>query len=248
MARGRSNTVFSAGFFADEGWDFAVRIALGMCASGGADAGEVLATVARIKGTDSWAPEWSARADQLEATAEHRAREGDDRGAAAAFLRAATYRALALDGLTGEQDSERLTATFRAHRASWERFVDHGDGRHVQVAVPYEDTTLPGWLLRPDASGAPRPTLVMTNGSDGAITSLWGSGAAAALERGWNAFVYDGPGQQSLLFERGVGFRHDWEAVLTPVLVALVARDDVDPDRLTAYGISQAGYWLPRAL
>ncbi|PVZ04568.1 alpha/beta hydrolase family protein [Actinomycetospora cinnamomea] len=248
MTRGRSNTVFSAGFFADEGWDFAVRIALGQCASGATDAGEVLATIARIKGADTWTTEWSARADQLQGTAEHRAEQGDERGAAAAFLRAASYWALALDGLTGEQDSERLTSTFRAHRASWERFVDCSGGRHEPVAVPYEDTTLPGWLLRPDATGTPRPTLVMTNGSDGALTSLWGSGAAAALERGWNAFVYDGPGQQSMLFERGVGFRHDWEAVLTPVVDALVGRDDVDADRLTAYGISQAGYWLPRAL
>ena len=29
-------------------------------------------------------------------------------------------------------------------------------------------------------------------------------------------FVFDGPGQQSMLFERGVPFRYDWEAVLTP--------------------------------
>jgi hypothetical protein len=88
----------------------------------------------------------------------------------------------------------------------------------------------------------------MTNGSDAPVSGLWGSGAAAALQRGWNAFVYDGPGQQSLLFERGVGFRHDWEAVLTPVVDTLEGRDDVDADQLTAYGISQAGYWLPRAL
>lgn len=248
MARGRSHTVFSAGFFADDGWDFAVRIALGQCASGAADAGEVLATIGRIGTTDSWATEWAARADHLHGTAEQRAHQGDERGAAAAYLRAATYFALALDGLTGEEDSERLTETFRAHRASWEGFVDCSAGCHVRVAVPYEDTTLPGWLLRPDDSGSSRPTLVMTNGSDGALTSLWGSGAAAALERGWNAFVYDGPGQQSMLFERGIPFRHDWEAVLTPVVDALVARDDVAQDRLTAYGISQAGYWLPRAL
>ena len=248
MVRGRSNTVFSSGFFGDDGWDFAVRIALGQCASGAADAGEVLATVARIGRAKSWTLEWSARADQLQGTGEQRALGGDERGAAAAFLRAASYWALALDGLTGEEDHERLTATFRSHRACWERFIDCSGGRHVRMAVPYEDTTLPGWLLRPDDSGAARPTLVMTNGSDGPISSLWGSGAAAALERGWNAFVYDGPGQQSMLFERGVGFRHDWEAVLTPVVDALVARDDVDAERLTAYGISQAGYWLPRAL
>jgi hypothetical protein len=68
------------------------------------------------------------------------------------------------------------------------------------------------------------------------------------VERGWNAFVYDGPGQQSVLFDQGLPFRPDWEAVLTPVVDSLVARDDVDSSKLLAYGISQAGYWLPRAL
>src|SRR3712207_8977591 len=68
------------------------------------------------------------------------------------------------------------------------------------------------------------------------------------MDRGWNAFVYDGPGQQSMLFERGTTFRPDWEAVLTPVVDALVGRPDVDATALTAYGISQAGYWVPRAL
>ena len=68
--------------------------------------------------------------------------------------------------------------------------------------MPYDGATLPGYLLRPDDSGTPRPTLIMTNGSDGAISDMWGCGAAGALARGWNAFVYDGPGQQSMLFER----------------------------------------------
>ena len=61
-------------------------------------------------------------------------------------------------------------------------------------------------------------------------------------------FVFDGPGQQSMLFERGIGFRPDWEAVLTPVIDTLVARSDVDADALLGYAISQGGYWLPRAL
>ncbi|MEZ5171540.1 MAG: hypothetical protein R3A49_12470 [Acidimicrobiia bacterium] len=40
---------------------------------------------------------------------------------------------------------------------------------------------------------------------------------------------------------------HDWEAVITPVIDFLVARDDVDPQRVALHGISQAGYWVPRA-
>ena len=60
--------------------------------------------------------------------------------------------------------------------------------------------------------------------------------------------MFDGPGQQSMLFERGVPFRYDWEAVLTPVIDVLVARPDVDASALTGYGISQGGYWITRAV
>jgi hypothetical protein len=55
-------------------------------------------------------------------------------------------------------------------------------------------------------------------------------------------------GQQSMLFERGVPFRSDWEAVLTPVIDFLAGRSDVDASALTGYGISQGGYWITRAL
>jgi Prolyl oligopeptidase family len=60
--------------------------------------------------------------------------------------------------------------------------------------------------------------------------------------------LFEGPGQQSMLFERDIPFRHDWEEVLTQVVDFVLARDDVDADRLCLYGVSQAGYWVPRAL
>jgi hypothetical protein len=51
-----------------------------------------------------------------------------------------------------------------------------------------------------------------------------------------------------MLFNHGIPFRHDWEAVLTPVVNSLIGRPDVDASALFAYGISQAGYWVTRAL
>jgi hypothetical protein len=36
--------------------------------------------------------------------------------------------------------------------------------------------------------------------------------------------------------------------VITPVVDFLLVRPDVDPARIVLYGISQAGYWVPRAL
>jgi hypothetical protein len=108
-----------------------------------------------------------------------------------------------------------LTPTFAAQQLMWEAYVDASEGRFVPLDVSYEDTTLPGYLLRPDTSGRARPTLVLTNGSDGSLAGLVGYAAAEAPAQDWNAFLYDGPGQQSMLFLRGVPFRPDWEAVLT---------------------------------
>jgi alpha-beta hydrolase superfamily lysophospholipase len=88
----------------------------------------------------------------------------------------------------------------------------------------------------------------MNNGSDGPVTSIWPPVSAGGLARGYNVLIFDGPGQQSMLFERDVPFRHDWEHVITPVVDFLLARTDVDPARIALYGISQGGYWVPRAL
>jgi hypothetical protein len=165
-----------------------------------------------------------------------------------AFLAAAEYYAKALVFVDGLADQSVLMPTFREHRDCWEKVVDASAGRFVRVQVPYEDITMPGYLLRPDASGTARPTLVVTNGSDGSLPGLLGYGGAEALKRGWNVFLFDGPGQQSMLFDRGIPFRHDWEAVLTPVIDFLAARPDVDASALIGYAISQGGYWITRAV
>lgn len=235
-------------FFKNPALDFQARGLLGRAVSGCTEVGEVLGTLPRIRKAVQWGPEWAITATRVRSIAAQCLAAGHSVSAAGAYLRAATYFAASVDGYTTQPDSPQLLESFRAHRACWDAFIDCSGGAHVRLQVPYEGTTLPGYLLRPDASGAKRRTFVMTNGSDGAISDMWGSGAFAALARGYNVALYDGPGQQSTLFERGMKFRHDWEAVLTPVVDTLVTRADVDTSRLAAYGLSQAGYWLPRAL
>jgi len=238
------------GFFKDADFDYEARIALGSVVSGIGDAGLVLATLDRVTDGDpqSWFDVWTAVAADLAARGEQALGRGHLATASWAFLAAADHYAKALVFVDGLADQSVLLPTFRTHRACWEQVIDASAGRFVRVPVPYEGTTLPGYLLRPDASGTARPTLVMTNGSDESLPSLFHSGAGEALARGWNVFVFDGPGQQSMLFERGVPFRYDWEAVLTPVIDVLVARPDVDASALTGYGVSQGGYWITRAV
>ena len=196
----------------------------------------------------SWFDAWTDVAADLAARGEEALGRGHLATASWALLAASEFYSKALAFVDGLADQSVLLPTFRQGRACWEQIIDTSAGRFVRVQVPYEDTTLPGYLLRPDASGAARPTLVITNGSDESLPGLFGNGAAAGLARGWNVFVYDGPGQQSMLFKRGVPFRYDWEAVLTPVIDALVGRPDVDASALTGYGVSQGGYWIPRAI
>ena len=244
-----SHEVYTAGFY-DSGWDFTVRMMLGKAARGGADIGEVLATIADVPAGDgrAWFAGWLGLGTRIADIADIAAQQGHRVSAARAYLRAANYLAVATNAIACLDDTTDLLPTFSAHRAAWEGFVAMAAWRVERVDIPYEGTSMPGWLFHPDSSVTPRPTLVINNGSDGSISSVWCAAAEGGLDRGYRVLLFDGPGQQSMFFERDIPFRPDWEKVLTPVVDYLLARPDVDPAKLAVYGISQGGYWVPRAL
>ncbi|MGI1848497.1 alpha/beta hydrolase family protein [Rhodococcus sp. SJ] len=243
---------FTAGFYRDEDFDFDVRFLLGQAVHGAADVGEVLATIAPLgeKDHEKWFDAWVALGTRVRRLADASAEAGHAVSAAGAYLRAATYFATAVNSVDGLGDDGPLLPTFRQHRTAWDRFVETTPHPAERVDIPYEDGFLPGYLLRPlgEETREPRPTLILNNGSDGPISSLWTAAGAGALARGYNVLFFDGPGQQSMLFERGVPFRHDWEAVITPIVDFLLRYPEVDDSRIALYGISQGGYWVPRAL
>ena len=218
------------GFFADEGFDFLTRSMIGYAAQGVMDVGQVFATIARIKDgdADSWYAAWRATAEKLHARAKASVAAGHTETAHRQFLAASEGYAQAVAVADGQRDGTTFAPTFALQSECWEAFIDTSAGRIERVAVAYEQTSLPGFPFRPDASGLRRPTLVMTNGSEGSKSGLWAWGVASTLARGWNAFIYDGPGQQTMLFDKGHAFRPDWEAVLTPVVDSLVKRSDVN--------------------
>jgi hypothetical protein len=241
-------------FFKSDDSQFGLEIALGATYRRGADVGETLATAARIKDgdADAWLREWLATADRCRDAALDAARAGRRVSAVAHYRRAATYYATALYRFanTSDPSAGHELEIWRRQRACWEQLVDLQPVPGERVAIPYEDTTLPGFIFRaPDsAPGEQRPLVVLNNGSDGFTSQMWIEGGAAAAERGYHWMTFDGPGQQAALFEQGIPFRPDWEAVLTPVLDAMLTRKDVDSERVAVIGISQGGFWVPRAL
>ena len=108
----------------------------------------------------------------------------------------------------------------------WSCFTDgKGPFRHSPLAIL--DRRMAGYFFHPrsgSTTGAgPRPTIILNNGSDGPVTDMVKYGAAAAVERGWNALTFDGPGQNAALHRQKLYFRPDWEAVITPVVDWLTA-------------------------
>ncbi|MEV7595064.1 alpha/beta fold hydrolase [Streptomyces sp. NPDC089922] len=218
-------------------------------AYGGADFGEVVSTGERITegDYDSWYTEWIATADRVAGEAEKALAAGHRISARDGFLRASNYYRSAEFFLHGnpcdarhDHAYDRSVTCFRAAAALFTPVIE-------PIEIPYEDTTLPGYLYRVDGSGTPRPTVIMHNGFDGTAEEMHFFGAMAAVERGYNVLVFDGPGMPGPRHHQGLVFRPDWENVITPVVDFAENLPDVDGSRLALIGISMGGVLAPRA-
>ncbi len=249
-ARYRSAPLKGQHFFKNDDFEFMMELALGATYHRGADIGECLATASRIKDGhfEQWYAEWKATADRIAAIAAEAERAGHRVSARWAWLRAATYYDTATFFLDSTDEPERLKPTWELHRDAWDGFARLFEPEIERVAIPYEETKLEGYLFRSTVGSAPRPLLILNNGSDGPISAMWLQGAAGALERGYDCLAFDGPGQGAALWREGIPFRPDWEAVIGPVVDFAVGIDGIDPERIALLGVSQAGYWVPRAV
>ena len=84
------------------------------------------------------------------------------------------------------------------------------------------------------------------NGYDSNINEMFVAHSGAALRRGYNVLLFDGPGQGRNLIRDGLPMRPDWENVVRPVLDYALERSEVDADRIVLAGWSWGGSW-PRA-
>jgi hypothetical protein len=237
-------------FFVDSSFDFETRSLFGAIHYGAGDVGEMFTAVANITDGDatSWVSEWRLLAERIESIGDSATEAGHRVSARGAYLRAAVYYAASYVFVDGTENAdEQLSELFAAHRKCFDLHVGLLDPPAIPISVPYEGGDLLGYLFIPADDGAARPTLILNNGSDGAHTFLWPGVGQPGLDRGYNTVIFDGPGQQSMLFQRGIPFRPDWERVITPLVDYLIERPEVDGSKIALYGASQAGYWVPRA-
>lgn len=228
---------------------YETKRAFGASSYGASEFGEVLATVSRIVSgdTDSWYREWNQTAERLEKEAEVQQKRGHRVSARDSFLRSATYYRASEFFLHGNPNDPRIYAAYERSVRCYKACCALQDIPILPVEIPYEGTTLPGYFHRVDESGTLRPLLIIHSGFDGSAEEVHSEGARAAVERGYNVLVFDGPGQYGPIHRERLTFRPDWENVVTPVVDFALTLPGVDPKKIALMGISMGGVLAPRA-
>ena len=235
-------------FFEDADLDAQFGRTLYATVSGSADLGEAFATARRVVPGDhgSWYREWTAAGESVAAEATASAAAGHRISARQGFLRAAEYHRQAFYYCRDDLSAAALLESYGRHREAFRSAVTLMDGEARAVAIPYGTATLAGYFFRPADDDVARPTVLLPAGYDSTAESGWVDGVAMALARGMNALSFEGPGQGGVLYEQGMTFRPDFEAVLTPVVDMVLDQSGVDPAALVLFGRSFAGYLAPR--
>ena len=208
--------------------DFDTLFAFGGTGYGSAEFGELAAAVNAVNAAGAsyqgYYDTFLALAQRTDAKAGQDVAAGHTASARGGYLRAASYYDLCLYFILATSQRAQEAGAYAAMQRCWHLASQLADPPFEPVRIPYGGSWLPGYFLRPDDRPVRRPTVILNNGEDAQNIRMWGFGAAAALERGHNALIFEGPGQGSMLFEREVPFRPDWENVVTPIVDYLRAR------------------------
>ena len=237
-------------FFNDPTFEFNFLIAFGGAYYQAANPGKLLWVTRQIKDGDSEGAFQALKAagDEAMAIADGSAGKGHRESARQAYAWAQAFYDVMSYVVDGSDDPSRAPAVYDLFDDAWLKGVAQADPVPAQVAIPYEGTTLRGFHFRGNGKGAERPLLIFNNGSDGSLLASMTFGGYGALARGYDVLTFDGPGQGYALWKQGLYFRPDWEKVITPVVDFALTLDGVDEKRIALIGISQGGYWVPRAV
>jgi hypothetical protein len=186
--------------------------------------------------------------DEARALAEESASHGHRESARQAYLWAQNFYDSSTYFVDGSKDANRFLPTWELLYDCWLKSLPFFVPPIEPVSIPYEQTQLHGFFFRGKSTARQRPLLILVNGSDGSLLDMWLWGGAGALARGYDCLTFDGPGQGYALWKDKLYFRPDWEKVISPVIEYALSRSEVDPKRIAIQGISQGGYWVPRAV
>jgi len=220
---------------------------LSVAGTGGAEINECLLAALRIKDNneESWVREWASIAERVSREAEQALHAGKTITARQMYMRASNYYRTAMFSLPPTDD--RLGQYLTFSRELFHQAAKLFDPPIEIIEIPCGDARLPGYFL--SAGQSKRPTLIALNGADSTNEELVHWIGFAAIARGWNCLVFEGPGQWSALqLNPGLFLQYDYEVPVKAVVDYLTRRDDVDIDNIALIGYSLGALLAARAV
>ncbi|WP_157264066.1 alpha/beta hydrolase family protein [Azohydromonas aeria] len=207
------------------------------------------ATAGDDPGTLAFYEAWKGGGDKLVELAEEDRLRGHHLSAGEKYARAALYYGIA----------ERMQAHGFEHRlALYKRSLElfalgrqYGRENCERVEIPYGEQHLAGLLVRAEglAPGQRAPIVLVMNGLDSTKEMLQKSVMGTMFaRRGLSALFIDQPGTGEALRLHGMPAVYDTERWASKIVDWLQRREDVDPQRIGALGVSLGGYYCPRAV
>jgi dienelactone hydrolase len=236
---------------ADTHFEFEILRNLGLARYGGSDVSEVLKAAASLKTGDfeSFHDAFEKLAVRIQKQADAINADKHKISARDAYFRASNYFRTADFFLHGKPNDLRIRSLSDQQLLCFDKAIALLPQPGQRLLLKGDGFDIPA-IFYPAATSdmaTPKPTLIAGTGFDGSQEELLHVFGFAALERGYNFITYEGPGQPRVRLEQGLGFIHDWEKVVSPVVDHLVARLEVDSKRLAQLGWSLGGYLCVRA-
>jgi len=209
---------------------------------------EIFDTAKNIRHTSelSWFKEWNKTAERVKVIGDKALEAGHNISAGDAYLRACNYYLAGEVFLHTNPEDPRILETYKKGEDCFLEGLKLLSVPVTKVAIPYEGTTLRGYLFKATTTKKNAPTLLVHQGFDAPIENTKYI-AEEAIKRGYNCLLFDGPGQGMTIREKKLPFRPDWEKVVGPVVDYVSTMPQVDKDNIILMGISMGGGFAVRA-
>lgn len=227
-------------------WSFQFIRMAGVAPVGGGDFTEAYLALRDVvvNDIDGWFTSLYGLGERLERAAEKADEEGHRVSARSKWLRACNYYRSA--GFFYTPSDRRGIDGITARRRCFQAAARLSNPAITPVEVPYEDTTLPGYLFASLGPAAPRPAVIVMGGGDAVAEEMYFHLGKPLTDRGFTVLAIDGPGQGEAL-RRGLVARYDWEVPIGACINYLERLGVVDNDRIAVASESLGGYYAARA-